>query len=200
MEQVLVVDRKALEALLPGEGFVREGIEAVRAFILRKHFFRPREEAEYDNTIKQIIPYVLLKRGEEYYLLRRLRKQTETRLHDKLSLGVGGHINPTEEDSADPLQAGLLRELEEEVAVEHIQSLRCVGLINENNGGVSDYHAALVYLLETDGPVQVRETEKMSGSWADPVQLRACRDALETWSQIAAEALIFPSSDRDGRI
>ena len=79
MEQVLVVERKALEALLPGEGFIREGIEAVRAFILRDHSFLPREQAEYDNTVKQIIPYVLIRRGESFYLLRRLRKQTEAR-------------------------------------------------------------------------------------------------------------------------
>lgn len=189
MEQVLVVDRKALEALLPGEGFIREGIEAVRAFILQNHFFLPREQAEYDSTVKQIIPYVLLRRGARFYLLRRLRGQTETRLHDKLSLGVGGHINPTEE--ADPLQAGLLRELEEEVSVEQMQSLRCVGLINETTGGVSDYHAALVYLLETEGDVAVRETEKMSGRWVSAEELRACFSSLETWSQIAAEALIF---------
>ena len=191
MEQVLVVERKALEALLPGEGFIREGIEAVRAFILQNHSFLPREQAEYDNTVKQIIPYVLIRRGERFYLLRRLRKQTEARLHDKLSLGVGGHINPEEEESPDPLQAGLLRELEEEVAVEQIQSLRCVGLINENTGGVSDYHAALVYLLETEGEVEVRETEKMAGRWVRQEELRGCYSSLETWSQIAAEALIF---------
>lgn len=191
MEEVLVVERKALEALLPGEGFIREGIERVRTFILREYFFLPREQAEYDSTVKQIIPYVLIQRGEAFYLFRRLRRQTEARLHDKLSLGAGGHINPSEEASTDPLQAGLLRELEEEVAVEQIQSLHCVGIINENNGGVSDYHAALVYLLKTEGDVQVRETEKMSGSWAAAEELRTCYPALETWSQIAAEALIF---------
>ena len=46
-----------------------------------------------DNTVRQIIPYVILRRGRHYFLLRRLKKQTETRLHEKLSLGVGGHIN-----------------------------------------------------------------------------------------------------------
>ncbi len=156
MEQVLVVDRAALEARLGGQTFTTEGIEAIRRFIVDQHFFLPRAQAEYDATVKQIIPYVLLRRGDAYFLLRRLKKQTETRLHDKLSLGVGGHINPTEEAAADPIEAGLRRELAEEVDVSDRRALTCVGVLNETTGGVSDYHAALVYVLETDGEVTVR--------------------------------------------
>lgn len=194
MEQVLVVDRAALEARLGGKIFTTDGIERIRRFLLAEHFFLPREQAEYDSTVKQIIPYVLLRRGEAYFLLRRLKKQTETRLHDKLSLGVGGHINPTEEAAADPLEAGLRRELAEEVDVPRVLSLTCVGVLNETTGGVSDYHAALVYVLETDGEVTVRETEKMSGTWATPDQLEAVRDQLETWSQLALDAVIYGKS------
>lgn len=131
MEQVLVVDRKALEAQLGSDVFITENIAAIRQFILDNHFFLAREKAEYDNTVKQIIPYVILQRGDAYFLLRRLKKQTEARLHDKLSLGVGGHINPTEEMAEDPLEAGLRRELAEEVSITDITSLTCIGLINE---------------------------------------------------------------------
>ena len=181
MEQVLVVDRAALEARLGGQTFTTEGIEAIRRFIVDQHVFLPRAQAEYDATVKQIIPYVLLRRGDAYFLLRRLKKQTETRLHDKLSLGVGGHINPTEEAAADPIEAGLRRELAEEVDVSDRRALTCVGVLNETTGGVSDYHAALVYVLET---------EKMSGTWATPAELDAVRNQLETWSQIALDAVI----------
>lgn len=192
-EQVLVVDRAALETKLSSGVFVTEGIEAVRRLIAAEHFFVPRPKAEYDDTVKQIIPYVVIRRGEEYYLLRRLKKQTEARLHDKLSLGVGGHINPTEGAAADPLTAGLMRELAEEVAVERIDSLTCAGVLNENNGGVSDYHAGLVYVLETAGEVEVRETEKMAGSWVGLAELRRRYDTLETWSQIVLDHLLDPA-------
>lgn len=191
MEQVLVVDRAGLEALLPSTGLITEGIAAVRRFILDHHTFLPREQAEYDSTVKQIIPYVVLRQGDQYFLLRRLKKQTEARLHDKLSLGVGGHINPTEESAADVLEAGLRRELAEEVSVETVRSLTCVGILNENNGGVSDYHAALVYLLEAEGAVSVRETEKMEGHWASVPELQEHAEALETWSQIVLEQVIL---------
>ena len=94
----------------------------------------------------------------------------------------------------DPIAAGLWRELSEEVTLSQITSLTCVGLINETTGGVSDYHTALVYLLETTGEVTVRETEKMSGSWASPQELSAVFDRLETWSQIVLEEVIFPNT------
>lgn len=192
MEQVLVVNRQALEAKLGGQVWVTDPLDDLRQFILDHHTFLPRQQAEYDATVRQIIPYGILRRGGEYFLLRRLKGQTEARLHDKLSLGLGGHINPTEESAADPIEAGLRRELAEEVILPHLTALTCVGLINETTGGVSDYHTALVYLLETDGEVTVRETGKMSGSWVAPEDLREAYPALETWSQIVAQGLIFP--------
>ena len=190
MEQVLAVNREELEALLSDESFVTEGLPEVRRFIQEHHSYYPREQAEYDRTLRQIIPYVVVTQRGRYFLLRRLKKQTEARLHDKLSLGVGGHINPTEETGGDVIEAGLRRELAEEVFVEKIRSLTCVGVINENSGGVSDYHTALVYLLEAEGEVRVRETEKMSGGWATPAELADCREGLETWSQIVFHRII----------
>ena len=81
MEQVLVVNRAALEARLGPGPFLSQNLETIRQFILDHHTFLPREQAEYDNTVRQIIPYVILRRGRHYFLLRRLKKQTETRLH-----------------------------------------------------------------------------------------------------------------------
>jgi hypothetical protein len=50
----------------------------------------PRAVCEFDTTWAQIIPYVVLTRGSKYAVY--VRKGTETRLHGKLSLGIGGHI------------------------------------------------------------------------------------------------------------
>lgn len=63
MEQVLVVNRAALEARLGTGPFLSQNLETIRQFILDHHTFLPREQAEYDNTVRQIIPYVILRRG-----------------------------------------------------------------------------------------------------------------------------------------
>ena len=90
MEQVLVVDRAALEARLGGQTFTTEGIEAIRRFIVDQHVFLPRAQAEYDATVKQIIPYVLLRRGDAYFLLRRLKKPH----HSMIYVLIAGSYTP----------------------------------------------------------------------------------------------------------
>ena len=198
-EQVLVVERAALEERLNGRLFVTDGMDEIREFMLRTHCFLPRSQAEQDTKYKQIIPYVVIRRGGRYFLLRRLKKQTEARLHDRLSLGVGGHINPSEESASDPLEAGLMRELAEEVEVERIDGLTCAGILNENDGGVSDFHTGLVYLLDTSAEVRVRETEKMAGSWATLAEIRSQFARLETWSQVVVTHLLDPQAARGDR-
>jgi predicted NUDIX family phosphoesterase len=135
---------------------------------------------------------VIIQQKERFYLLRRLNKQMETRLHDRLSLGIGGHINPVEEQNEvfPIIEAGMYRELNEEVSIEKIVDLKCVGILNDTSGGVSDYHLGVVYLLQAEGDVYVRETEKMEGTWAMLPELESAFQQLETWSQIVVEKLL----------
>ena len=59
MEQVLVVNRAALEARLGPGPFLSQNLETIRQFILDHHTFLPREQAAYDTTNRQIIPSVI---------------------------------------------------------------------------------------------------------------------------------------------
>ena len=192
MEQVLVVKRQDLEEYLQRPGIITREMPQIMDIILHRHFFAPREEAEYDKTLKQIIPYVLLRQKDRFYLLRRLNKQTETRLHDRLSLGIGGHINPMEhvEPGQSLITAGMERELHEEVFVERVGALHCVGLINDDTDEVGQYHLGVVYLLEAEGEVRVLEVEKMEGKWTCVSDLISQQNQLETWSQIVLQELI----------
>ena len=60
--------------------------------------FRPRAEAEADPSWKQIIPYLLLRDGERIFLMRRTRAGGDERLHDRYTIGIGGHVNPEDAD------------------------------------------------------------------------------------------------------
>jgi len=191
MEEVLVVKRSELEKKLTEVGFIVREMPDILAFISEKYFFESREKAEYDPELKQIIPYVIIRQNDRFFLLRRLNRQTESRLHDRLSLGIGGHINPTEQNAGSSVvEAGMQRELEEEVFVEKIARLQCLGILNDNSGGVNDYHLGVVYLLDAEGEVSVRETEKMEGTWATLPVLEECFAQLESWSQIVLQALL----------
>jgi predicted NUDIX family phosphoesterase len=119
--------------------------------------------------------------------LQRTPKQTEARLHHKLSLGIGGHINPDTPDLFD----GLQKELEEEVDVAGDYDLTFVGILNDDTTDVGRVHLGAVYVLDAhDGNVTVRETEKMSGRWVERGDLAEHRQAMETWSQIVYDAFV----------
>lgn len=187
MEQVMVVERERIAPFLVERGLVREGLDEFLDRILDVHFFLDRPTAEVSPQYKQIIPYVLIRHGDSYYLLQRTVNQTEARLHLKLSLGIGGHINPDTPDLLD----GLHKELEEEVHVAGDYDLTFAGILNDDTTDVGSVHLGVVYVLDAhDADVTVRETDKMTGRWASIDELPALREHMETWSQIAYDALI----------
>ena len=189
-ESILVVRREYLAPYLTEDfGLITEGVEEIVRVIEAHHEFRPRPEMETDPAYKQIIPYVLVTRGAEAFVMQRLKKGGEQRLHGLLSLGVGGHINPVDEAGGSALTAGLRREVDEEVALERAVSLTPLGVINNDHDEVGRVHLGFLFRLEAEGAVTVRETEKLSGSFMPIAALPALRDKMEGWSQIALEVL-----------
>ena len=186
-EQVMVVEREAIAPWLVEFGLSREHADEMLAAFSEQHFFIDRPTAERSPEYKQIIPYVLIRHGEEWFLLQRTQKQTESRLHHKLSLGIGGHINPDTPDLLD----GLQKELEEEVHVEGDYELTFAGILNDDTTEVGRVHLGAVFVLATaERTVSVRETEKMTGRWVATTELAQHREQMETWSQIVYDAVI----------
>jgi predicted NUDIX family phosphoesterase len=183
----MVVEREALAEFLVECGLVQERTDEILDVITEQHLFLDRPTAETSPRYKQIIPYVLIRHDDAYFLLQRTQKQTEARLHHKLSLGIGGHINPDTPELLD----GLQKELEEEVEVVGDYDLSFVGILNDDTTDVGRVHLGAVYVLDAHrGEVNVRETEKMSGRWVKRAKLAEHREAMETWSQIVYDATI----------
>lgn len=160
---------------------------------IRDHgHFVERRHAERDPMLKQVIPYALLERGGEVFLMRRLPRGGEARLHGKLSVGVGGHINPVD-GAEDALEAGLRREVEEEVEVEGGWSAEPVGILNDDATAVGAVHFGLVYRVRAGGAVRVREKDALEGSFAPRAEvlrlLREERGRFETWSALLLDHL-----------
>ena len=186
-EQVMVVEREHIADYLVERGLITDHTDTFLDAIADRHFFIDRPSAEVSPQYKQIIPYVLIRRGDSWFLLQRTQKQTEARLHHKLSLGIGGHINPDTPDLID----GLQKELEEEMAVSGDYELTFVGILNDDTTEVGRVHLGAVYVLDASGrDVTVRETEKMSGRWVAHGELAALREQMETWTQIVYDAFI----------
>ena len=185
-ERVLVVPR---EAIVPGAGWLgvrRDGIAEALEAVRREGRFVLRSAAEDDPSLKQVIPYLVLRDGERWFLMRRTRAGGDARLHDLWSIGVGGHLNPGDGD----VEGGLRREWAEEVVADFLPPFTPVGLLNDDTTPVGAVHLGVVYTADAAGrPVAIRERDKLVGAFATTAETAAVRDAMETWSRLAFDAL-----------
>lgn len=185
-EQVLVVPR---EAIVPGGGWLgvrRDGIAAALDTVARQGRFVHRSDAEVDPSQKQVIPYLVLRDADRWFLMRRTRAGGDARLHDRWSIGVGGHLNPGDGD----VVGGLRREWAEELVADFEPDFILVGLLNDDTTPVGAVHVGIVYAADAAGrPVEIRETHKLTGSFATTEEVAAVRDDMETWSRLVFAAL-----------
>lgn len=192
IENILVVPRDRIHPLLTSP-FEVANRDAAMTAALRHHTFRPRADVEDDPSFQQIIPYVLCRHGDRHLVYRRTKKQDEARLHDKVSLGFGGHINdgdlPT--DGRNIIEAGMRRELDEEIGLAGITTVTFAGIISDDSTPVSRVHVGFVHRLVTDSAeFEVREPDLIEAWWAGVDELRQLQPHMESWSRIAFDNLI----------
>jgi predicted NUDIX family phosphoesterase len=227
MESVLVVPRRALFPDCDPQGFapfadsprardarvaeadrVRQAdtraLEAFERAIDAHGFFVERARAEREPDWKQVIPYVVVVREGEVLLLRRSKRGGDARLHEKLSIGVGGHVEPVDAREREPRSTAVARcarrEIEEEIEIGGPYHLRCVGWINDDSNSVGAVHVGLVHVLATSAPVSIRERDVLHGELVAPRELAARRERgedFETWSALLIERLneLLPAAE-----
>ncbi len=158
--------------------------------------FRPRDEVEEDPLWKQVIPYIVLRHRDKVLRLRRLATQGEKRLHHRISIGVGGHVNPEAAGSAPLLVRGMLRELHEEIAIgETRPRFRILGWINDDETEVGKVHLGLAVEAHLEEMVPIRETDRMEGLWCPQDQLDPLDPGWESWSSLLLPRLDGVAAD-----
>jgi predicted NUDIX family phosphoesterase len=185
-ELVFVVPREAVFTDDGWYGLHSANLDGFLATIEGHGRFEPRPVMEADPGFKQIIPYLVLRDGDRYFLMRRTRAGGDARLHDRWSIGVGGHLNPGDQD----LDGGLRREWSEELVADWIPEFRFIGLLNDDTTPVGQVHLGAVFVADAAGRrVVIRETDKLSGAFATPAEVAAVAPDLETWSRLVFDAL-----------
>lgn len=174
---------------------------AVRDVVARSGFFVERELAERTPAWKQPIPYAIVTGPEGVFLVRRLDGVGESRLAGKLSIGLGGHVDPGDaedltlqarrtEAGVDLLARATARELAEELAIEGEYDVRTVGLLNDDTNPVGAVHVGVVQVVTVHGTVTVREEQQLEGGFVTPPRLASLLAEgadFESWS-----ALLIP--------
>ncbi|MCL4512974.1 MAG: hypothetical protein M1421_03060 [Candidatus Eremiobacteraeota bacterium] len=190
-EKVLVIPRNKLFTSGCFQGFSKENAEHIFFILETQSLFIPREKAEESPEFKQIIPYLLLKHQEKIFAVTRLSAQGESRLHEKVSIGLGGHINSKDlKPKEKPWESALKREVEEEVLIQGDWRAKWIGFLNDDETSVGKAHFGVVYEIESfTGIVEILETHKMKGCFLLSDEVERLYDRMESWSQYLFSAL-----------
>ena len=194
-ENVLVVKRELFDELGSFQGLSFEPEKYLKAILSRGcNFFIPRPKAENDPGYKQIIPYALIAFGKTVLHYVRGKKAGEQRLVAKGSIGIGGHMNETDESlfalDEQAYRVGVEREVNEEIKIDTPFEDRIVALLNDDSTEVGRVHLGIVHIFKLKEPnVQKREAMITNLSFLNRDQLLALRENLETWSQLCVDSL-----------
>jgi|GEM_PF-180820 len=154
-----------------------------------------RDDAETSDAWKQIIPYIIVHHEDKYIVLQRLPRSGEKRLHNAYTFGVGGHINPVDSGSdtegSDVIERGMYRELNEEIWLKELRSVKLVGYIYDTEQEVSRHHVAFVYDAEIGSDdFEVLELDKLKPYLVPKDELVKYIDGNENWSEIVYKEYI----------
>ena len=194
-ENILVVKRSLFDQFGNFQGLNFEPEKYLEALLSHgNNFFLSRAQAENDPAYKQIIPYALLAFENKVLYYVRGKRAGEQRLIAKGSIGIGGHMNETDESlfawDAQAYRVGVEREVDEEIKIDTQFQDRIVALLNDDTTEVGRVHLGIVHVFKLAEPkVKKREAMITNLAFLTRAELIARRESLESWSQICVDSL-----------
>jgi len=187
-ELVLVVRRELLFPDGAWHGVKRVDYAEYEQLIRQNQEFLPRARMETDARYKQIIPYLIFTHNGSYFVMQRLAQATEQRLKNKMSLGIGGHINP-EDLAGATLVDWARREFAEEVEFNGSFTVEPLGVLNDDSNDVGRVHIGFVYLLHGSSNEITPKAEFKRGEMLPLEECKTLYPNLESWSQMVMDLL-----------
>ena len=194
-ENILVIKRSLFDQLGSFHGLNFEPRRYLDALLSRgNNFFLPRAQAENNPTHKQIVPYAILAFKDKVLYYVRGKKAGEQRLVAKGSIGIGGHLNESDESlfawDEKAYRAGVEREVNEEIKIDTKFDDRIVALLNDDTTEVGQVHLGIVHVFKLAQPkVEKREAMITNLAFLGKDELLKRRESLETWSRICVDSL-----------
>ena len=164
-------------------------------------YFDYRYDVEMDESVLQVIPYVVLRHNNKYFVTKRLAG--DERLKGMVAF-LGGHIDPSDAMMSNiskskiapytTMYNGLKRELLEETTVnaKSITGDYFVDVFVDNSSQVSRCHVCQLVLVDVNtDDVKIRETEKLEGDWVTLEELNELKSngKTEGWCGITIDLL-----------
>ncbi len=188
-ESILVVKREHLFPQGAWNGIRVDNFTRYLNIITTKKEFLPRQDMEQNPLYKQIIPYLIFTHEEKLFVMQRRATASETRLQNKYTLGIGGHIRQEDIKTGD-LFDWANREFHEEISYHDTMTIEPLGVINDDTNDVGEVHIGFVFLLHGHSADITIKSELKSGTLMTIDECLKRAPKFESWSQIALHAII----------
>lgn len=153
-----------------------------------------RCDAEYNNSVQQIIPYIVILSEDLKRIYVSERIAGEERLRKNLSF-FGGHINPCDSAAGNSLILNAAeRELNEEVNLTGRTVLMLIGTVRDIASSTPD-HLGFVFST-TAKKAEIKEVEGMNGRWMTFDQVITNYTKFEGWARYIID-YVFKSGTKD---
>ncbi len=199
-EQILVVPRSLFDTLGDFQG-INTDVDHYLPTLLdpSNNFFMDRAAAEDDPTHKQLIPYCIFRvndqKGTRYLHYTRGKSGGESRLHARVSIGIGGHINPVDQREdhlgLETYMAGVEREIDEELNLGCGHTNQIVALLNDDSNPVGQVHLGVVHMIDLESDTAHANEDAIANlAYTTLEDLRGkLYDRLETWTKYCVDAM-----------
>ncbi len=150
---------------------------------------------------KQLVAYTLVKSGDSYLTYERTKKGGESRLWNKYSLGIGGHINIDDKaqstlstfvkhEGMTFFTQAVWRELREEIVIKSSHNPKLICFINDDSDDVGKTHFGMVWLLEIGNLRPIKGQKGLGNlSFCNINGLNENKLQFEHWSQLIIDYL-----------
>jgi predicted NUDIX family phosphoesterase len=206
-EMILVVDTAWLRGLGSFNGLDFEKHKILMGSLDKSNCrFVRRGDAENNEDLKQLIPYVIVAHAGKILYYVRGKKSGESRLKAKGSIGIGGHINMGDGQQDYGISLVYLkamhREINEELNIPGGYSHSTVCLLNDDSNSVGRVHLGIVHVIRTnDDRVSFAEPDVITEvGWKTVDELRNTVD-IENWSAMCVsriDEILSRSQDASG--
>ncbi len=158
--------------------------------LLSNSIIKERGPLETDPSYKQIIPYMVGKFGDEILFYIRTDKGGDSRLHRKMSIGVGGHIEPQDLGAGEAIEKALRREVKEELPDNELMELNPLGYIYIEGDEVDGVHIGILFVGKLKNrSIEGEEEELETIDFAGPNRISEMIDTnefdAENWTKVA---------------
>lgn len=157
------------------------------------HHWIDRPSAETDRSLQQVIPYAVLRNPAGKFWAYR-RTGGDKRLSQRASIGVGGHIENSDDQGnfLATVRAALWRELCEELQQPpSFVDATPIAWINEQDSAVGQVHLGLVFAIDwtfLSDPIPKPGEGLEAIGFVHPSEVNLAA-GFELWSVLAAQAL-----------